>query len=366
MLHKNSELLIPYRKLHQENVEREIPRMLLVEGNIFVKEGDEVTPVDIIGECYISTGFRIFNIAETLEIKPGEVNNYLKKEIGAKVFKGELLGEKKKYLGVVTKQFISPCDGILENLNVKNGLLTIRFLPTKSKLLSGFYGKISEVILNKGVKIKTQVNIVKGQIGIGVKREGIFKGTGNLKENLTSVDIDIDCIKKVIWGGSLVTRDIIQKGITLGVKGIVTGGINTRDYRSLIGYLNPQEDVGISLLVLNGFGLSEIDLEIKDMLQKYQNRLVIINPQERDLIIPLGPEEWKKRKSNPERKMNYLKIKDLVTIISWPYFGKKGTILQIHKEKQKIGSLLKSWSATVKTTEGKEIILPIRNLEISN
>ena len=36
---------------------------------------------------------------------------------GATVFKGEILGEKKKYLGVVTKQFVSPCDGILENID---------------------------------------------------------------------------------------------------------------------------------------------------------------------------------------------------------------------------------------------------------
>ncbi|KKP69841.1 hypothetical protein A2X44_05240 [candidate division CPR3 bacterium GWF2_35_18] len=369
MFSKNStqsELLLSKKTLYEENVNREIERNLISEGTIFAKKGESVSPADIIGECYVSRGFRIFNIAETLGIKPNEISNYLKKEPGSKVFKGEVLAEKKRYLGVLTRQFIVPCDGILEGLNQKDGQLTIRFLPEKNKLLSGFYGEVQEVNEGKSVILKTEVHVIRGQIGMGIKREGIFNFISDHGDNITPLDVDAQYARKILLLGSLVSKDIVQKCLALGVKGIIGGGINFKDYQSLIGSLNPREDVGVSILILTGFGRSDIDSKITGILQKYQHRHVILDPQSKELLIPLSPTEWlKKRSKKKSEEIEFLKIGNEVLILSWPYLGKRGIITGLEAEKKnELSSCVSVFAAKVKISDGKEVTLPIRNLQL--
>lgn len=361
-----SELFLSRKTLYEENVNREIERSLVSEGEIFVKKGDTVSPADIIGECYISRGFRIFNIAETLGIRPNGIGNYLKKEPGSKVFKGEVLAEKKRYLGVLTRQFIVPCDGILEGINQKDGQLTIRFLPEKNKLLSGFYGEVQEVNEYKSVILKTEVHVVRGQIGIGIKREGIFNLVSGNSENVSPFDVDAQYARKILLLGSLVSKDIVQKCLALGVKGIVGGGINFKDYQSLIGSLNPREDVGVSILILTGFGRSDIDYKIIEILQEFQHRHIILDPQSKELLIPLSPTEWarKRMKKKPE-EIGFLKVGNEVLILSWPYLGKRGIITKLETDRKKdLSSCISVFTAKVKISDGKEISLPVRNLQL--
>lgn len=362
-----SRLLVQKHSVIESYIERIVIRSLVEEGTLLVREGESVTPADIIGECYISKGFRIIDVSEILEIQPKEVPDSIKKEVGATVFKGEVLGEKKKYMGIVTKQFICPSDGILENINAQNGQLTLRFLPSKMKLLSSFYGDVVEVTENKQVKLRTRVHLVKGRVGMGAQREGVLKILADMHENVSATMIDSDCTNKIIWGGNLITCDLVQKAITLGVKGIIGGGINARDYRSIVGSLNPREDVGISVLILNGFGSSSVDTRIMEMFKTYQNRHVIIDPLKKEFVIPLSPndEELLKNKNSKQGdSIEYLKIGDEVAIISWPYLGKRGVVKDLSSDRVELGSGIRSFVATVKMDDGKELLLPLQNLEL--
>jgi len=361
---KNYRFIVPCQSILRMNVNRNVLRMLPNKGEIFVKKNDNLSPADVIGECYISKGFRVFSISDILDIQPRDIGKYLKKELGSKVFKGEVLAERKKYLGSIAKQFIVPCDGVLENLNQDNGYLTVRFPPIKVRLLSGFYGTVEEIVDETGIKIKTQVHILKGQVGAGVVREGVFKIVPNVKETIDAVDINLDYSKKIILGGSLISRDIIQKAITLGVNGIIGYGINARDYWDLIGHSNPKEDVGISLLIIVGFGHSSIDSRVTDFLEKYKNKHAIMDPQKKELLIPLEPNEWKQKRKEKDKEAKELKVGDEAIIISWPYLGKKVKIIEIHKDKKRLNSQIETLTAMVSLNSNRKIILPLRNLEL--
>ncbi len=360
------EKIVPVFQTFRPFEDREILRTLPADGTVFVKVGDKVAPADIIAETLISKGFRLFNVADILGVPADEVPKYLKKEIGAKVYKDEVLAERKQYLGAITRQFVVPCDGVLENLNGLNGQLTIRFLPERLRLVAGFYGEVTEIMDNRNIKIRTQVHVIKANMGVGTKREGVIKILTVFGGTVKAIDMDVDSAKKVIVAGGLISRDLIQKSIVLGVRGIIGGGMHVRDYRSLISSLNPQEDVGISILVLDGFGRFEIDEEVFETLKRYSNRHVIMDPQEKELIIPLSKDEWKSKSKHDreEPKMALLKEGLQVTVTSWPYFGKKGVVKRVDLEARELGSLIKSKTATVRIEGERDLIIPIHNLQI--
>ncbi len=62
--------------------------------------------------------------------------------------------------------------------------------------------------------------------------------------------------QSIILGGALIYNETIRKALSNGAVGIIAGGINARDYKSLIGlssfHLGYGNDIGISILIEHG------------------------------------------------------------------------------------------------------------------
>ncbi len=118
----------------EKDIVTRVHRTLKARGQLNISLGQEVAPDDIIGSCWVSPGFRILNLSRLLSISPGEAKKYLKRELGQKIYKGELLAFKKQGFLGGKKNIISPSDGILDYLNEQTGELRINFLPKKIDL----------------------------------------------------------------------------------------------------------------------------------------------------------------------------------------------------------------------------------------
>jgi len=62
--------------------------------DMHVSAGQEVTPMDKLAECKVPPGFQAIPLAKMLGVHPKEGKNYLKREAGKNIYKGELLASK--------------------------------------------------------------------------------------------------------------------------------------------------------------------------------------------------------------------------------------------------------------------------------
>jgi len=80
----------------EKDIVTRVHRTLKARGQLNISLGQEVAPDDIIGSCWVSSGFRILNLSQALSVSPAEAKKYLRREIGQKIYKGELLAFKEQ------------------------------------------------------------------------------------------------------------------------------------------------------------------------------------------------------------------------------------------------------------------------------
>lgn len=374
----------PMRPRVEKDVIVRMRRSLKGKGTINVSKGQELTPADIIGSCHISAGFRTLNLAALLSVAPKEVPKYLVRSLGQKIYRGELLAKKGGTLFAREKIVTSPTDGILDFLNSETGDLRLTFLSKKHKLPSGVYGIVESVDPARGqVIIRTQVSIVYGIFGTGRVRDGILHIIGKRDELIIRSLITDRLTEQIIVGGSLVFKDAISAAISAGASGIITGGINAKDYRAMAGgrLVFPKKldnDIGISIIICEGFGSIPIGLDIADVLRGYDGRFVAIDGNSGVINLPsfASSSLIKVRKSAlapiQDDSLYYEKganrLLDLsegckVRVIGASFMGEQGVVKVVDQTKTVLPSGIKTFMVTIET-RARKLKVPVANCEV--
>ena len=355
-----------------------IHRKLSGKGTIRLSIGQEVTPEDLIGVSSISSGFRILKLAELLSVAPNEVEKYLKRALGKRIYKGELLAERSGKLFGGKKIVTAPTDGVLDLLNPKSGELRITFFPKQEDLPAAVYGIVEHIDQAKGeVVIRTQVSLVYGLFGSGRVRDGILRIIGKRDDLIGKSSISQKFEGQILAGGCLVLKDAISSGISAGVSGIITGGINARDYRSLAGgrLIFPKKldnDIGVSIVAAEGFGPVPMGEDIDKILKIYEGRFVLIDGNagvislpsfEADSIIKVRKTHLPPIQIENSKHELELKIGLRVRVAGNTFVGEQGVIVALDKTETTLPSGVKAYLATIETRRRK-IQAPVANLEI--
>lgn len=370
---------VPVRIRTQKDVIVRIPRKLKGKGTINVSVNQEVIPSDIIGTSLVSSGFRTLNLAEALDVAPKDVAKYLKRSIGQRIFGGELLAYKNDWLN--KKIVTSPTDGILDFINSETGEIRLMFLPRKVDLPAGVYGIIEKIDKETGwALIRTQVTIVYGVFGSGRIRDGILNIISRRDELVGRSVISPGLDEHILVGGVLILKDAISAAISNGVPGIITGGINAKDYKGMAGgrLTFPRKfenDIGISIVACEGFGSIPIGEDISSILIKFNGKYALINgnmgqiylpsfesaslERIRNTKLPEGVNAWENQKD----ECMELKAGMKVRVIGNSYPGDQGKLMNIDKAETALLSGVKTFMATVETLRRK-IKVPVANLEI--
>lgn len=374
----------PMRPRVEKDVIVRIRRSLKGKGTINVSKGQEVTPADIIGSCHISSGFRTLNLAALLSVTPKEVPKYLMRSLGQKIYKGELLAKKGGTLFAREKIVTSPTDGILDFLNSETGDLRLTFLSKKLELPAGVYGIVESVDPARGrVIIRTQASIVYGMFGTGRVRDGIMRIISKRDELIIRSLISDKLTEQIIVGGSLVFKDAISAAISAGASGIITGGINAKDYKAMAGgrLVFPKKlenDIGISLIICEGFGSVPMGLDIADVLERYDGKFVAIDGNSGVINLPsfASSSLIRVRKSAlapmQDDRLYYEKganrLLDLsegckVRVIGASFIGEQGTLKAIDQTETLLSSGIKTFMVTIET-RARKIKVPVANCEV--
>ncbi len=347
-------------------------------GTITVMVGQEVSPADSLGKFIIKSGFRKLNLANLLSLPPLEVKATLQRQVGQPIFRGELLAFKKAGFLSGEKVVTSPSDGTLDYFNEQTGEARLQLSPKEVSLPAGLFGIVEKVDQIRGeVIIKTEATEIFGIGGSGRIREGLLKVLGEPGLLVDKGVIGPDLSGNIVVAGGLVYGDAIFQAMEMGVVGIVTGGVMVSDYKSMAGgTLKPHSstvDIGLSLVVTEGFGAIPIGPDIYEVLTAYRDKFVFIDGNSSKIVLPSVDGHSminirrvglaKSQDDEKELEARQLEIGQTVRVIGTQFLGQQGRVVSIEDKPKELPSQIKTYLVTVATKSGK-FKIPYSNLEI--
>jgi hypothetical protein len=237
-------------------------------------------------------------------------------------------------------------------------------------------GVITEVIPNEGVIIENKSAYVQGIFGIGGETVGHIKVLATSPaEELSASKIDDSCKDMIIVAGAFVRMEAIDKARKVGVKAIITGGVDDQDIKSILGYdlgvaITGHENVGITIVCTEGFGKINMAQKTFDLLKQFEGfktsihgrtqiRAGVIRPE---IIIPL--EFQQDELTVAESKLPILEQGTLIRIIRQPNFGKIAKVVGMPEELTKVESETLVRVLEAQFDDGTIMSLPRANVEV--
>lgn len=373
-----ADLLANFRVRINPNTCIIIRRKLEGRGNITANIRDEVKPDDVLGRSLISGGFSSINIANRLAVSPKEAFRYLQRPIGSKIFGGELLAMKKQLFG--KKVVTAPTDSLIDSYNDRSGELRLKYLPKEVPLTASVYGVVEQINKYTGeVLIKSIVTEVFGMLGAGHERSGILHLSGSASELVQPNQIIEKYKDFIVVVGGLIYGENLRKAVTIGVKGLIAGGINFSDFRSVGGKIltksDRPSDVGITLLATEGLGPIKVGDDIYNLLKQFDGRFVFLSGTETKIVLPSLSQDSilscrkysfpdvSKVDHRPELRVDTIKMGSTVRIIWPPFMGYQGKVVAIDQTPTVLKSGASTFLITVATTF-QRIKVPFPNVEL--
>jgi hypothetical protein len=352
-------------------------RILPLKGDVLVKVGDKVKPDTVVARTLLPGNVEPFNVANVLGIPPEDIMFHMLKKEGEKVKEGEVIAKSKSFFGLFSSECKSKAEGTVESISSVTGQVLIRGNPIPVEIKAYLNGEVVEVFEREGVAVSTWGSFIQGIFGIGGETHGEIKVV--VKDNqevLTDKLIDRDCKGKVIVGGSLVTADAIKKAVSVEAKGVVVGGFDDKDLRDFLGYdlgvaITGSEELGISLVVTEGFGQINMAEKTFSLLLSKEGKMACINGATQiragvirpEVVIPYVGDmrimEAKVDLENVGLTEGYP-----VRVIREPYFGHLGKVSALPPALQKLESESSARVLEVEFQDGTKAIIPRANVEM--
>jgi hypothetical protein len=355
-------------------------RRLPISGDVLVKKGDNVEAETIVARTFIPGNVHVVNVMALLVIDAWETSRYMLKKEGEKVKENEQIAMLKSFFGLTKKYAYSPVEGFIERISDVTGQVLIRENPSPLEIDAYIPGRIVEVLPNEGAVVETPATFIQGIFGVGGEKKGPLMTVASYDEILTAEKIKPECVGKILVGGALVTGDSIKRATDVGVKGIVSGGINDEDLTNFLGYkigvaITGHEDVPLTIIITEGFGKMSMSKKTFTLLNQFDGRQASINGATQiragvirpEIIIP-RPEIKTKELGELKEKKEFLE-KGLVPgtpirIIREPYFGALGTISKLPVQLQRIETESDVRVLEAELEDGRRVVVPRANVEI--
>ena len=172
-----------------------------------------------------------------------------------------------------------------------------------------------------------------------------------------------------------MTSGAIKKAIKVKASGIISGGIDDQDLKEILGYdlgvaITGSKNIGITLIITEGFGNVEMSEKTYEILQNHQGNRASINGATQIRAGVIRPEVVvvldKKVNNNDNFNEDDLIIKkgSKVRVIRQPYFGQIGLIKSLPSDPVEIESETRARVAEIEFENNERKLVPRANLEI--
>ena len=350
-------------------------RRLPLEGEVLVGVGDNVRADEVVAKADLPGNVQLVNIANLLSVPANDVDEYTTKKVGEGIEKDEILAETKGIFGLFKSQVRSPISGTIENISNVTGQVILREPPIPVEVRAYVDGSVTDIAGNDGVTVETYGTYIQGIFGIGGETLGTLEVVVSSPDApLTSDLIQPEHRDKILVGGSIVSHDAIQAAIRGGVRGLIVGGIDDKDLRQLLGYelgvaITGSEDIGITLVVTEGFGKIRMADRTFDLLKERQGLKTSINGTTQiragvvrpEIVVPFESSE---HFIEDDVIAGKLEIDTPIRVIREPYFGNLGRVTALPVELQQLETGAKVRILEIELEDGAQITLPRANVEI--
>jgi hypothetical protein len=156
---------------------------------------------------------------------------------------------------------------------------------------------------------------------------------------------------------------------------VVTGGFDYDDIKALLGYevgvaITGGEDLGLTLVVTEGFGEIQMAPGTFALLQKKAGQMASINGATQiragvirpEVVITYGEDVPEGRYTPPEP--TGISMGDPVRGIRAPYFGQLGTVVELPVEPEALESESRARVMVIEFEDGTRARLPRANVEV--
>jgi hypothetical protein len=350
-------------------------RRLPLKGQVLVASGDKVDPDTIVARTELPGALQAIKAAEKMGVEAKDVPGLLKKQVGDKVAKGDMVAESKGFFGLGKTTVLSDYDGTIESLSEATGTLLVREAPTPVEITAYMRGKVIDVIPDEGAIIETRGGIVQGIFGVGGERLGEIRvAVGSADEVLDVSHIQDGDAGKVLVGGAGVTLEAIQKAAEKGIVGIVTGAVRDVDLTKYLGYdigvaITGQENIPLTIIATEGFGTLSMAQRTFELFKSLEGKQASVNGATQiraGVIRPevIVPNESAVGDAPKAETGGMLDIGSQIRVIREPYFGGIGSVTELPAELQTVESGTEVRVLKARLQDGRDVVVPRANVEI--
>ncbi len=352
-------------------------RRLPIKGQVLVKQGDAVTPDQVIAQALLPGPLQTLKLADKLGVEAKDVLTMVSIKPGDQVTKGQIVAEGKKLFGIFKAPTAeSDYEGTIESISEVTGNALVREPSIPVDITAYIQGTVADVMPEEGAIIETRCAMVQGIFGVGGERTGVIRVAVNSPNDVLDANAIQDSdAGKILVGGSGITYDALTKATRIGVKGLLAGGIKDSDLIQFLGYdigvaITGQENISLTMLVTEGFGYLAMAQRTFDLLKTLEGKTASINGATQiragvirpEVICPLAADA---AKTEIAKQAFELTVGTPIRVIREPYFGKLGTVTDLPAQLQVVesGTEVRVLKAKI-TGESEEVMVPRANVEI--
>jgi hypothetical protein len=351
-------------------------RRLPIKGDVLVKVGDSVDPDTAVARALLPGALQTLKLAEKLGVESKDVRAAIRIKEGDAVEKGQIVAETKGMFGMFKQTIICDFTGTIESISDVTGNALVREPSIPVEINAYIQGKVADTMPEEGATIETRCAMIQGIFGVGGERTGTVRVVVSKPDEVLDASTIQDSDKgKILVGGSGITADAIQKAASLGVMGLVAGGVKDSDLTKFLGYdigvaITGQENISLSIMVTEGFGFLQmadrtfelfksLEGQSASMNGATQIRAGVIRPE---VIVPLAADAAAAKAATDVLE---LKIGTPIRVIREPYFGDLGKVTELPAQLVVVDSGTEVRVLRAKLDKsGEEVTVPRANVEI--
>ena len=353
-------------------------RLLPIPGVVLVQEGELVSSDKVVARAELPGKVHVVNVVNLLGILPEDLKEFMVKREGDRVEQGEVVAENKPLIKWFKSTVISPITGSVETISNSTGQVLLREPPRRLDLFAYVDGRVVEVIPGQGVRIETTCAFIQGIFGIGGETWGtLVMVATSPQQPLEASQLTSDHAGKIVIGGAFVGAEALQRAKSVGVKGLVVGGMHDKDLRALLGYdlgvaITGTENIGFTLVLTEGFGQIPMASKTFELLQALNGRKASISGATQiragvirpEIIVPRDSEESITAADLSSQVKAGAKIGDPVRVIRAPFFGRIGEVVALPSDLLMIPTESHVRVMEIQFADGTKAVVPRANVEI--
>ncbi|HKJ28364.1 MAG TPA: hypothetical protein VJ965_12045 [Anaerolineales bacterium] len=331
-------------------------RFLPIEGEVFVRAGQEVRADEVIAKANLFAEHISLDLSRGLGVPKSNVTSYMKRKIGENVPQGGIIATKP---GVVSRVVRAPKNGKLVAVGGGQALLQVSRKPYELK--AGIPGTVFKVEADIGAVIQCTGAWIQGiwgngKIGVG----GLYVSAKDPDDILTAKDVDPSQRGQIMFSGHCADPKVLELLVTSKMRGLILGSMATR-------VMPVAARMPYPIIVLDGFGKIPINAAAFQLLSTSEQREITLNatPYNRhtgerpEAIMPVVGDVA----ANVPIELTHIEAGKQVRVVKSPYQGMIGTVHRLAGLSTLPNGLLAD-SAEIAFSEEEKVLIPLANLEI--